>query len=113
MSTTVVPTSYEISLVATPDQEDDVLEVSDFDDCRHAAIFFWDPVNKIELPHPGFLWAGLVTTRAGELRFEEVLPDGSRALRAYHRNTYGKRHRVKKLGGGNPKRMTFLEFSIC
>ena len=60
---------------------------------------------------PGFLWAGLVTTRAGELRFEAVLPDGSRALRAYHRGTYGKRHRVKKLSGGNPKRMTFLEFT--
>ena len=111
MSTAVVPASYEISLVATPDQEDDVLEVSDFDDYRQAAISFWDHVNKIEHPHPGFLWAGLVTTRAGELRFEAVLPDGSRALRAYHRGTYGKRHRVKKLSGGNPKRMTFLEFT--
>ena len=84
MSTAVVPASYEISLVATPDQEDDVLEVSDFDDYRQAAISFWDRIKKIEQPHPGFLWAGSVTTRAGELRFEAVLHDGSRALRAYH-----------------------------
>lgn len=84
MSTAVVPASYEVSLVAIPDQEDDVLEVSDFDDYRQAVIFFWDRVKKIEPPHPGFLRAGSVATRAGELRFEVVLPDGSRVLRACH-----------------------------
>ena len=46
MSTAVVPASYEISLVATPDREDDVLEVSDFDDYRQAAISFWDRIKK-------------------------------------------------------------------
>lgn len=84
MSTAVVPASYEVSLVAIPDQEDDVLEVSDFDDYRQAVIFFWNRVKKIEPPHPGFLRAGSVATRAGELRFEVVLPDGSRVLRACH-----------------------------
>ena len=46
MSTAIVPASYEVSLVATPDQDDDVLEVSPFDDYREAGSFIFRRLHR-------------------------------------------------------------------